>query len=127
MVRALRWPSWNKPSDRAVGHLWLGVRPQPSVLGLGYWVIPSARRRGIARHATTLAARWAFSDLAAARLEALVDPHNEPSLRLLASVGFVEEGLVRSSSDDSATRRDMTRPLTAPIRTSRAQPPFTAS
>src|SRR5581483_3549379 len=33
-------------SDRAVGLLWLGGRPQAGVLGLGYWVVPDARRRG---------------------------------------------------------------------------------
>lgn len=32
------------PSDEAVGQIWLGVRPQPAVTGLGYWVVPEWRR-----------------------------------------------------------------------------------
>lgn len=42
-------------SDEALGLLWLGIRPQAGVLGLGYWVVPGARRRGLARRATRLA------------------------------------------------------------------------
>ncbi|MGO9976019.1 MAG: GNAT family N-acetyltransferase [Solirubrobacteraceae bacterium] len=93
--------------DHAVGHLWLAVRPQPGVLGIGYWVIPSARGRGIASCAICLAARWALRDLAAARIEAWVAPDNEPSLRALSSAGFVKEGVLRSFFEVETERRDM--------------------
>lgn len=34
-------------SDEALGLFWLGVRPQSGVIGIGYWVVPSARGRGL--------------------------------------------------------------------------------
>ena len=46
---------------RAIGLLWLGIRPQPAVVGLGYWIVPSARAltygTRAARLASTLGAR----------------------------------------------------------------------
>jgi hypothetical protein len=46
--------------DRAVGLVSLMLRPQPSVIGLGYWVVPSARQRGLARRAAMLTSGWAI-------------------------------------------------------------------
>jgi ribosomal-protein-alanine N-acetyltransferase len=96
-----------RATQRAVGHMWLGVRPQPAVLGIGYWVIPSARRRGFAGHAALLTARWALEALEAVRVEAWVDPDNQPSLRLLIAAGFVREGLLRSFLATGKKRHDM--------------------
>ena len=84
-------------TDRALGLLWLGVRPQPATLGLGYWVVPGARRRGWARRAVLLATDWALAEGGVARVEAWVEPDNAPSQQLLATCGFVREGLRGSS------------------------------
>jgi len=46
--------------DRAVGLVSMMLRPQPGVVGLGYWVVPSARQRGFARRAAALASGWAI-------------------------------------------------------------------
>jgi hypothetical protein len=40
---------------RAVGLVSMMLRPQPDVIGLGYWVVPSARGRGLAGRAALLA------------------------------------------------------------------------
>ena len=84
-------------TERALGLLWLGVRPQPATLGIGYWVVPGARRRGWARRAVLLATDWALAEGGIARVEAWVEPDNAPSQQLLATCGFVREGLLRSS------------------------------
>jgi len=89
--------------ERAVGLLWLGVRPQPSVVGLGYWVIPEARGRGIGTRAARLAAGWALAAAGFARVEAWVAPENVPSQRLLTSAGFTREGRLRSFLDAGRT------------------------
>jgi [ribosomal protein S5]-alanine N-acetyltransferase len=63
-------------SDEALGLLWLGIRPQAGVLGLGYWVVPGARRRGLANRATLLAVDWVLREAGIARVEAWVEPNN---------------------------------------------------
>lgn len=83
-------------SDEALGQLWIGIRPQPGVAGLGYWLVPDARGRGLATRAVRLAADWALGPLGMARIEAWVVPGNEPSQRVLVSAGFEQEGLLRS-------------------------------
>jgi [ribosomal protein S5]-alanine N-acetyltransferase len=50
--------------------------------GVGYWLAPSARGRGVATHAVRLIARWAFSDLHLARPELTCGPDNRASQRV---------------------------------------------
>lgn len=88
---------------RAVGLLWLGVRPQPRVLGVGYWVIPDARGRGFGTRAVRRATLWALDTAGWSRVEAWVAPVNVPSQRLLASAGFQLEGRLRSFLDGGRT------------------------
>ena len=83
-------------TDQAVGLIWLPRRPQPRVLGIGYWVVPSGRGRGLGTRAVDLASAWALRSIGAARVEAWVELDNEPSQRLLSSAGFVHEGVLRA-------------------------------
>ena len=82
--------------NRAVGLVSLMLRPQPSVIGLGYWVVPSARQRGLARRAVALASDWAIGAGGYARIEAWVEPANRPSQSVLLATGFELEGRLRS-------------------------------
>src|SRR4051812_31916985 len=82
--------------DDARGLVVLLVRPQPGVAGLGYWIVPEARRGGRATRAVGLLSAWALCQAGFARVEAWVDPDNEPSQRALAAAGFVREGVLRS-------------------------------
>jgi len=79
----------------AQGSVWLGVRPQPGVVGIGYWVVPAARGRGVARRAVRLATRWSLLQ-GVARVEAWVEPDNERSQHVLRAAGFHREGVLRS-------------------------------
>ncbi len=83
-------------SDEALGLLWLGARPQAGVVGIGYWIVPGARRRGLAGHATRLATAWALDGAGMTRVEAWVEPANIASQLLLTSAGFKREGVLRS-------------------------------
>jgi RimJ/RimL family protein N-acetyltransferase len=94
-------------TDEAGGHIYVAVRPQPGVVGLGYWVVPDARGRGFAARAARLAAAWAVGPLGAARMEAWVRTDNEPSLRTVASAGFRREGVLRSFLAFGNERSDM--------------------
>jgi [ribosomal protein S5]-alanine N-acetyltransferase len=83
----------------AVGLIVALFRPQADVVGLGFWVVPPERRRGYTTRAVALLARWLLSETTVARVEALVEPANLPSRRVLERCGFQEEGCLRSYLD----------------------------
>jgi ribosomal-protein-alanine N-acetyltransferase len=58
--------------------------------------VRSARQRGYASHAATLLARWAVCRAGRARVEALVEPADTASIRVVEAAGFRREGLLRS-------------------------------
>jgi [ribosomal protein S5]-alanine N-acetyltransferase len=82
-------------SDDAIGYAGLTTREQPGVVGIGYWVVPHARGRGLATRAVRLLADWALQH-GAARVEAWVEPRNVASQRVLTAAGFTREGVLRS-------------------------------
>ncbi len=83
-------------TDRAVGHINLMIRPQEGVAGIGYWIIPAARRRGIASRAVALTTTWGLNAGHFARIEAWVEPDNHASQRVLEINGYLQEGRLRS-------------------------------
>jgi RimJ/RimL family protein N-acetyltransferase len=83
-------------SDRAVGHVTLMFTRQPGTVSLGYWLIRSARGRGLASRAVRMVVRWTLLDVGLARVEAFVEPENAASVRVLEAAGFRREGYLRS-------------------------------
>lgn len=83
-------------SDRAIGLMWVALRPQPHVGGLGYWIIPPSRGQGVATAAVRLIAPWALAALNLRRLEAWVEPQNMASQHVLRNAGFQQEGRLRN-------------------------------
>jgi [ribosomal protein S5]-alanine N-acetyltransferase len=83
-------------SNEALGLVVLLLRRQPDTVEIGYWLIPRARGRRLASHAVALVARWALTDAGLERVEALVEPDNTASRRVLESAGFQQEGQLRS-------------------------------
>jgi ribosomal-protein-serine acetyltransferase len=63
---------------------------------LGYWVADDARGSGVAVAAAHLAAAWAFAHLGLQRIEILVRPENNASLRVAVKLGAVCEGIARN-------------------------------
>lgn len=66
-----------------------------SVCQLGYKVDIGYRRRGYAREALALGVEAVHRERGIHRIEAVVLPDNDPSMRLLEGLGFVREGLIR--------------------------------
>ena len=82
------------------------VRPQPAVAGIGYWVVPNARGRGLAARAVALLAQWALAEAGIARVEAWADSANVTCQRVLAAAGFTREGVLRSFLSFAGRRAD---------------------
>lgn len=62
----------------------------------GYEIAPEHMGRGLMREALTCVFDWGFETLDPLnRIEAQVHPANAPSLKLLAGLGFVQEGRLR--------------------------------
>jgi RimJ/RimL family protein N-acetyltransferase len=72
---------------------------QPGTVGIGYWMLARARRRGLATRAVRLLTRWAIAGAGVRRIEALVEPGNRASLRVLERCSFRREGLLRDYLD----------------------------
>lgn len=83
-------------SDEALGAVVLMFRAQPGNVAIGYWLIGRARGRRLASRAVVLVAPWALTNAGLARVEALVEPDNTPSQRVLEGAGFHREGRLRS-------------------------------
>jgi RimJ/RimL family protein N-acetyltransferase len=82
-------------SRRAVG--WIGANnPDPINLraDIGYWVLDSARGRGLAVRAGELFVPWLVRALGLARVEAVIAPENHGSQRVVERLGFSLEGLL---------------------------------
>jgi RimJ/RimL family protein N-acetyltransferase len=94
------------PDDVLGGGSVYGIDPEQGRAAVGYWVAASARRRGVATHATRLMASWAFDGLGVARLELTCGPDNEASQRVAMRCGFVREGVLRSHIPFKGRRRD---------------------
>ena len=84
------------PHGPAVGCTVLLLRPQKGVAGLGFWLVPDARGRGVASRAVALLSEWGLDELGLARVEAWVEPDNVASVGVLSRCGFDLEGRLRS-------------------------------
>lgn len=58
-------------------------------MGIGYWIAPHAEGNGLATRAAILLSRWALQSAGMIRAEALLDPHNIPSRRVVEKSGFL--------------------------------------
>jgi RimJ/RimL family protein N-acetyltransferase len=98
-----------EPEEHAVvlgGGSVYGVDLGQGRAGVGFWLAPKARERGVATHATRLMARWAFETLGVDRLELTCSPDNDASQRVAMRCGFVYEGVLRSHLPFKGGRRD---------------------
>jgi len=68
---------------------------QRSRIEVGYWLLPGGRGRGIATRSVRTLADHVHAH-GVLRLEAVVRPENERSIRVLERLGFTREGRLRS-------------------------------
>ena len=72
------------------------IHPVYHLCNLGYWVRSSWRGQGIAGRAALLAAHYAFEKVGLVRVEIVIAPQNEASLRVARKVGAHYEGVLRN-------------------------------
>jgi ribosomal-protein-alanine N-acetyltransferase len=91
-----------------VGQITVGnvIRASLRSAWVGYWVSSEIVGGGVATAAVALVVDHAFASAGMHRIEATVRPENVASLRVLAKVGFREEGLFRRYLDVAGGWRD---------------------
>jgi RimJ/RimL family protein N-acetyltransferase len=72
------------------------LHPIYHLCNLGYWVRSSRRGSGIAVRAARMAAQYAFEKAGLVRVEIVIAPENEASLRVAEKVGAHYEGILRN-------------------------------
>ncbi len=95
-------------NGRFAGQLTLGnvVRGSLRSAWVGYWVEAQAAGGGVATGAVALAVDHAFGPVGLHRVEATVRPENAASLRVLAKLGFRDEGLLQRYLEVDGAWRD---------------------
>ncbi|MFC9299393.1 GNAT family N-acetyltransferase [Streptomyces sp. NPDC057011] len=73
---------------------------------IGYWAVREHRGKGYVPEAVEAVARWAFTELGAARLEWRAEAGNDPSRTVAEKTGFRFEGLLRAGLLRNGTARD---------------------
>jgi len=90
------WVVADRASDHLAGTLTLfSLHCEQLRAEIGYSLAPNFQGRGLASEALRCGLGYAFDRLGLLRIEADIDPRNEPSWRLLERLGFVREGLLR--------------------------------
>ncbi len=74
---------------------------------VGYWVLPSFRRRGIASLGLRLVTRWAFERLPVERIDLFVNLDNTASKRLAEAEGYEYEARLSSFRIEHGKRCDL--------------------
>jgi RimJ/RimL family protein N-acetyltransferase len=92
-------------ADRCIGHVFVNLTTSGRA-GIGYWLLPEARGKGLATRAVRLASRWALSDLELPRLGLFAEPSNVHSQRVAERAGFHREGVLRSWAEIDGRRVD---------------------
>lgn len=96
----LRWGIAVKGSDALVGslgyHDW--VREGDRRARIGYDLLEEQRGKGIMTEAMRIVLAYGFKTMTLNRVEALVDPRNAPSIRLLERLGFQRDAYLRQAT-----------------------------
>jgi RimJ/RimL family protein N-acetyltransferase len=84
-------------TGRVLGSIGVRFSDTGDVGEIGYWLRSDVRGRGMMTRALRLAARWAFDEGGAARVQLRADIENTASRRVAEKVGFQLEGVLRSA------------------------------
>jgi len=80
-----------RDDKRVIGATAIVGPPHRGAATIGYAIVPAARRQGYATEAVAALTAWAIAQPEVDEVKAQTLPDNEPSIRALLRVGFVEE------------------------------------
>lgn len=94
--RALKWGIVKRPDDQVIGTATLfNFNFDNGRAEIGYSLARDQWGNGYCNEALTALLNYAFDELNLRRIEADVDPRNDPSIRTLERLGFQREGYLR--------------------------------
>ena len=85
--RCATWAIVNPVTNEILGRVAIQVKPAAGSGEISYWVLPTARRSGVATRAVVAATRWAH-DVGLHRIEIQHSTANEPSGNVALAAGF---------------------------------------
>ena len=94
--------------DAAAGAV-LVIHRGHGLYGIGYWLVRRARGSGLASRAVALIAPWALAQPGVSGLEALVEPWNEASCRVVERAGFTRDRLLTGEMSIAGRQADVVR------------------
>ena len=95
-------------SGEVLGRIALGsVNFDEGIAGVSYWVLPPARRAGVATRALSALTAWTLDDIGFHRLHLNHSTRNHASCRVATNSGYLPEGTMRSAAVHDDGRHDM--------------------
>ncbi|WP_377890564.1 GNAT family N-acetyltransferase [Alkalihalobacillus sp. R86527] len=92
----MRWGLSLKDSDKMIGSCgFLNRNAKHSRAEVGFEISKDHWGKGLASEALRAVIAFGFNELELERIEALIEPENHPSQRLVERQGFLKEGLLR--------------------------------
>jgi ribosomal-protein-alanine N-acetyltransferase len=94
----INWAITLKEEDRllgVIGHYRL--QPENFRSEIGYMLLPEAQGQGIASEAIKAILIYGFESMQLHSIEAIIDPENRSSERVLQKIGFVKEGHLKEN------------------------------
>lgn len=86
--------------DACLGHVWINISStDPGTGSVGYWLLPSARGRGLATRAVRLLTTWAVGALGLDPIRLVTESANEQSQGVAARSGFRRRGTESGRSE----------------------------
>ncbi len=94
--RGIRWVITEKDRDEYIGDIgYHNFLEKHARAEIGFKLTPERWRKGIMTEVLHKVLEYGFESMKLHRIEALVDPRNAPSMKLLEKASFTSEGILR--------------------------------
>lgn len=88
----INWVITEKEADEMLGIIGhYRIKPEHFRSEIGYMLLPKAQGKGYAKEAVQAMLIYGFEQLDLHSVEAVIDPENEASIKLIEKLGFVKE------------------------------------
>lgn len=81
--------------SKPIGYVGYGMANYKHIAQCYYWIAPEVQGRGYGKQMIDLLCKRIFTETEFERIQALVEPHNSASSRILEANHFIREGMLR--------------------------------